>query len=61
MAVADTYDAMTSNRPYRDGLPHNVAVNEIVRYSGAQFDPEIVGHFLDLAEAFRAIKDSQVA
>jgi putative nucleotidyltransferase with HDIG domain len=53
LAVADTYDAMTSDRPYRRGMAHNVAVKEIVRCSGAQFDPEIVDHFLALSEELR--------
>lgn len=45
IAVADTYDAMTTDRPYRKGLDHNVAVEEINRCSGTQFDPEIVKYF----------------
>lgn len=45
IAVADTYDAMTTDRPYRRGLDHNVAVEEINRCSGTQFDPEIVKYF----------------
>ncbi|NCO43002.1 MAG: GAF domain-containing protein [Armatimonadetes bacterium] len=46
IAVADTYDAMTSNRPYRKGLPHTVALTEISRCSGSQFDPKVVEAFL---------------
>ncbi len=42
IAVADTYDAMTSDRAYRRALPHEVAVGEIERCCGSQFDPEIV-------------------
>ena len=42
IAVADTYDAMTSDRAYRRALPHEVAVGEIERCSGSQFDPEVV-------------------
>jgi HD-GYP domain-containing protein (c-di-GMP phosphodiesterase class II) len=53
MSVCDTYDAMTSDRPYRNGLPHSLAVKEIVKNSGSQFDPEIVDHFLALADDFR--------
>lgn len=45
IAVADTYDAMTTDRPYRKGLDHSVAVEEINRCSGTQFDPEIVKYF----------------
>src|SRR5205814_188056 len=46
-AVADTLDAMTSDRPYRDALPWQAAVAEIRNEAGRQFDPAVV-------EAFRA-------
>jgi len=46
MAVADSYDAMTSNRPYRRALSHEVAVKEIRQQLGAQFDPEVAAVFL---------------
>ncbi len=49
MAVADTYDAITSNRPYRGAESHSFAVKEIIKYSGIQFDPEVVQHFIDIA------------
>lgn len=49
-AVADTYDAMTSRRPYRDALPLDVVKSEIAKCSGSQFDPEIANVFLDLLE-----------
>jgi response regulator RpfG family c-di-GMP phosphodiesterase len=45
IAVADTYDAMTSDRAYRRALPHEVAVNEIERCSSTQFDPEVSAAF----------------
>jgi HD-GYP domain-containing protein (c-di-GMP phosphodiesterase class II) len=45
LAVADTYDAMTSDRAYRKALPHEVAMTEIERCSGSQFDPECVDAF----------------
>ncbi|HET9015036.1 MAG TPA: HD-GYP domain-containing protein [Thermomicrobiaceae bacterium] len=45
IAVADTYDAMTSDRVYRRGLPHEAAMGEIRRSSGTQFDPKIVEAF----------------
>ena len=41
-AIIDTYDAMTSDRPYRKGLPHDVAIDEIKKNSGTQFDPDVV-------------------
>jgi response regulator RpfG family c-di-GMP phosphodiesterase/signal transduction histidine kinase len=58
MSVADSYDAMTSNRPYRMSLSHNTAVKEIVKNSGTQFDPEVVEHFLKLTDRFNSIRSS---
>ena len=49
IALADTYDAMTSTRPYRTALPHEVAVNEIKRCSGTQFDPQLAELFVKVA------------
>ena len=49
-AVADTLDAMTSDRPYRKALPFSTAREEVIRESGKQFDPEVVGVFLSLPE-----------
>jgi HD-GYP domain-containing protein (c-di-GMP phosphodiesterase class II) len=48
IAVADAYDAMTSRRPYRPPLAHQVAVSELQRCSGSQFDPSVVEAFLCL-------------
>jgi putative nucleotidyltransferase with HDIG domain len=53
IAVADTYDAMTSDRAYRRALPHEVTVNEIVRCSNTQFDPDIAGVFTERIERLR--------
>jgi response regulator RpfG family c-di-GMP phosphodiesterase len=53
VAVADAYDAMTSDRAYRKALPHEVACGELERCSGVQFDPEIVPVFLWQIEEFR--------
>lgn len=47
-AVADTFDAMTSKRSYRNALPLDVVKDEIKRCSGTQFDPVIAEVFLDL-------------
>lgn len=44
--IADTFDAMTSSRPYRKGLPHQIAFDELVKFSGTQFDPALVPLFL---------------
>lgn len=53
ISVADTYDAMTSDRAYRKALPHDVAISEIKRCSGAQFDPDISNPFVEEVEARR--------
>jgi diguanylate cyclase len=44
--VADSYEAMTADRPYRKGMSHEYAIAEIQRCSGSQFDPEIATLFL---------------
>ena len=49
-SVADTLDAMTSNRPYRAAQPFPVARDEIQRWSGRQFDPSVVRTFLEMPE-----------
>jgi putative two-component system response regulator len=46
IAVADTYDAMTSDRPYRVGLPPKVAYSEINKCRGSQFDPKVTDAFM---------------
>jgi HD-GYP domain-containing protein (c-di-GMP phosphodiesterase class II) len=53
IAVADTYDAMTSDRAYRRALPHEVAVTEIERCSGSQFDPEVTDTFCTGLDEYR--------
>lgn len=53
ISVADTYDAMTSDRAYRKALPHEVATQEIERCCGSQFDPDIGHPFLEAVEDFR--------
>ena len=56
-AVADTLDAMTTDRPYRPALSWSDAVDEIVAQSGRQFDPDIVATFVDEEPALRAVYD----
>lgn len=48
--VADTVEAMTSDRPYRNGLELECVVRELVKYSGSQFDPKCVDVMLRLLE-----------
>jgi putative nucleotidyltransferase with HDIG domain len=45
LAVADSFDAMVTDRPYRKGMPPWEALEEIVTNSGKQFDPEVVSAF----------------
>ena len=49
LAVADSYDAMTSDRPYRQRRTRAEAIEEIERCSGTQFDPQIVEAFIEVA------------
>jgi putative two-component system response regulator len=55
MALADTYDALTSKRVYKSQLPHDKAVQIITEEKGSQFDPEVVDAFLAAKEDFRQI------
>lgn len=54
-AVADTLDAMTSDRPYRRGLAFKDAIEEVRRYSGTQFDPVMVEAFIRHANLLEEI------
>lgn len=53
LSIADAYDAMTSDRPYRAALTHEEAVEEIKRCAGTQFDPDLVPYFLEILETER--------
>src|SRR5205823_795229 len=50
LAVADTLDALTSNRPYRQAIPFSAALDEIANGSGEQFDPQVVRAFFSMPE-----------
>lgn len=50
IACADTFDAMTTNRPYRKALAHEVALEEIKKASGSQLDPDIGKIFFELGK-----------
>lgn len=55
MAVADVYDALISRRVYKEGMPHEKAVQIIGEGRGTHFDPDITDAFLALAEQFRDV------
>ncbi|SPF53264.1 Diguanylate cyclase with PAS/PAC sensor (fragment) [Candidatus Desulfosporosinus infrequens] len=48
LAIVDAYDAMTSDRPYRQAMPHKEAVTELNKSAGTQFDPDLVREFLQI-------------
>ncbi|MDO8586502.1 MAG: diguanylate cyclase [Armatimonadota bacterium] len=56
IAVADSYDAMTSERPYRGAMTPEKAVGLIRENSGTQFDPELVDVFVSLVSNEKAVK-----
>ena len=59
-AIADSFDAMTSRRSYRDALPLDVVKEEFRKNKGTQFDPELADVFLDILENhFDEIKEIQ--
>lgn len=58
IAIADTYDAMTSTRSYRKALDHNIAINEIEKCAGGQFDPELAKKFVEIEAIISAAKEN---
>ncbi|MCL6639605.1 MAG: GAF domain-containing protein, partial [Firmicutes bacterium] len=54
MHVADALDAMTSNRAYRKAMEWQIALNQLVRFKGIQFDPEIVNTVLKIEKELEA-------
>lgn len=51
LSIADAYDAMTNDRPYRTGMSHEDAATRLREGKGTQFDPNLVESFIRLAEA----------
>lgn len=58
-AIADVYDALTSERPYKKAWPHEKATEEIVNGSGSHFEPELVKAFKHCEEQFKSISERQ--
>lgn len=58
LAVADAYDAMTSDRPYRRGYPPEEAVRRLLAGCGKQFDPEVVKAFVEELKNQKVIGDA---
>jgi putative two-component system response regulator len=56
VALADVYDALTTERRYKMAYSHESAVNQILVERCMQFDPEVVDAFLDVENVFRAIR-----
>jgi HD-GYP domain-containing protein (c-di-GMP phosphodiesterase class II) len=66
IAIADTFDAMSSHRSYRQAMPRDEALAELTRYAGAQFDPELVPvfvklNFVEFDRRLRGLKQSRAA
>ena len=57
IALADTYDAMTSTRSYRKALDHEVAIEEIKKCAGTQFDPVLADLFVKCSDEIKAAKE----
>jgi len=55
MAIADVYDALVSNRPYKKAFSHEKAVQIIIESKGSHFDPILVDLFLEVSDSFEKI------
>jgi response regulator RpfG family c-di-GMP phosphodiesterase len=56
MAVADAYDAMTSDRAYRGGMPHDIAIEILRKGAGSQWDADVVTAFLSVIDDIISIR-----
>lgn len=58
IAIADTYDAMTSTRSYRKALDHDIAIAEIEKCAGSQFDPVLAKKFVEIENIIKSAKEN---
>jgi len=58
MAICDAFDAMTSDRPYRNGMPAEMAVKILRGGAGTQWDPRLIGEFLDILPEINEIRQN---
>ena len=58
LAVADAFDAMTTHQVYRPAMSHEVALSELLRFAGTQFDPELVQEFAEISK--QILTDAQL-
>ncbi|AUW94731.1 hypothetical protein BXT84_12905 [Sulfobacillus thermotolerans] len=61
ISVVDAYDAMTTDRPYRRAMPHAMAMAEIEKASGEQFDPAVVEKFIEMCQGRNLAQEEAVA
>lgn len=60
LTIADSFDAMVSDRPYRRGMPVGDAIAELRRCSGTQFDPELVEEFVEIIQRLGLLLERKV-
>ncbi len=58
ISVLDAYEAMTSNRVYRQAMSQSYAISELKKYSGTQFDPKMVEIFLEMLKDMKTNKNT---